>query len=265
MPVAVVRNGDPAARALVGDDGVAVATYLAAEQSWGHAVERLTRAPGATSDDVASLVLRDLRGTVVGTTDRELAGALLTRGASLRRRGLQMERDVVASPPDPAWQWATGDGVHLRGVEVSMADRLAAAMESAYPPDHPDHAMSDPGDTALGDLLDMLAGDVTGPLIPEASAVAETDDGAVAGLVLVTRFGPSAGFAETAWIPDIFVVPAAQRRGIGQLLGRHALAGTAAAGQSRLGLSVSEGNAALRLYLALGFRVVERFVSMRIR
>ena len=55
------------------------------------------------------------------------------------------------------------------------------------------------------------------------------------------------------WITDLFVDPSAQGHGVGRALLGHALTQLTASGRDRLGLAVTLGNPARRLYEALGF------------
>jgi GNAT superfamily N-acetyltransferase len=55
-------------------------------------------------------------------------------------------------------------------------------------------------------------------------------------------------------VADIFVVPAHQGRGLGRTLLLRAVAWSCAAGEPRIGLSVTDGNPAERLYARAGFR-----------
>lgn len=56
------------------------------------------------------------------------------------------------------------------------------------------------------------------------------------------------------WVTEMFVVPTLQNRGLGRRLLAHAAAACAGAGYKRLGLTVTDGNAAERLYRRVGFK-----------
>jgi GNAT superfamily N-acetyltransferase len=101
----------------------------------------------------------------------------------------------------------------------------------------------------------LLEGDgPCGPVLAAASRVVLDADGAIAGVVVVTEMPATAWWAGDPWIPEIFVVSSFQGRGLGGLLLEHAVGSCARAGNARLGLTVSEGNPARRLYERFGFR-----------
>jgi mycothiol synthase len=92
-----------------------------------------------------------------------------------------------------------------------------------------------------------------GPVLAAASRLVLDADGAIAGVVVVTKMPLTAWWAGDPWIPEIFVVSSFQGRGLGGLLLEHAVGSCARAGSERLGLTVSEGNPARRLYERFGF------------
>jgi len=67
-----------------------------------------------------------------------------------------------------------------------------------------------------------------------------------------------------AWVLTLGLADRARGRGLGRALLAWALTGARAAGLPSLGLSVTEGNTAQRLYLAVGFTPVQRVVSVRL-
>jgi GNAT superfamily N-acetyltransferase len=79
--------------------------------------------------------------------------------------------------------------------------------------------------------------------------------GAVVAAVFVTRAEPEAwGWPGGPWVATVLVVPRWQGRGVGRAVMCRAIARCTAAGEARIGLTVTEGNPAERLYHALGFR-----------
>ena len=69
---------------------------------------------------------------------------------------------------------------------------------------------------------------------------------------------------EGAWVLTIGVADRARGLGLGRALLLTALRGTREAGLPCLGLSVTEGNPALRLYEAAGFTLVARVLSLKL-
>ncbi|MFJ6194506.1 GNAT family N-acetyltransferase [Micromonospora sp. NPDC092111] len=99
------------------------------------------------------------------------------------------------------------------------------------------------------------------PPLPGASARVVGPDGRSAGHVLCA--GPVPWTEDgAAWILNLGVAPTAQRRGLGRALLVHALRGAREAGLPGLGLEVTDGNPARRLYDAAGFRVRTRVLSV---
>jgi len=185
------------------------------------------------------------------TTSPEEAAALQAAGARLVRHAHDMVLDLpAAGAAGPRFP----DGLAVRaGVEPSPP--LTRAVLAAYPPGHPD--VGPDGRTyeeADRELAELLAGRSVGPVLPDPSATAADASGAVVGTVIVTRIGPEPwGWSGGAWVAIVAVVPAWQGRGLGRALLERAIARGAAAGEARIGLTVTEGNPAERLYRALGF------------
>ena len=99
----------------------------------------------------------------------------------------------------------------------------------------------------------------TGELHVEVVAV--DAGGAVLGGIMVTLMRPNP-YWDGPWVPDVFVRPDAQGRGIGERLVRYAVAAVADAGHGGLALSVTDGNPARRLYDRVGFRASITFASV---
>jgi GNAT superfamily N-acetyltransferase len=186
------------------------------------------------------------------TTDPDEADALRAAGARLVRHGHDMVLELPAGGSDEA---PLPDGVTLRA-GVAPVPALVRARLAAYPPGHPDAGPSGrPASEHERDVVELLAGRAVGPVLEDASAVAADAAGAVAGAVVVTRVEPEAwGWPGGPWVADVLVVPAWQGRGLGRAMLRRAIARCAAAGEERIGLTVTDGNPAERLYRELGFQ-----------
>jgi GNAT superfamily N-acetyltransferase len=193
--------------------------------------------------DLRDACLRELGGWTV-FEQVELARALFAAGARPRRHATLMTHSLreVPAETDP------------RVVALSAgAAVLMPAHRTAYGPDHPDHAIASQDDP-LGRLL---SGELVGPLL-ECSRMAVVE-GAVVGAALVNDFAgepPEAG----PWLSEIFRDP--EHRGVGRALLRGVLTAAAADGQKALGLVVSHGNPAERLYRAEGFAIVREDISV---
>jgi len=143
----------------------------------------------------------------------------------------------------------------LRVIAVSeAAPRLPSASILAYGSGHPDA----PASVAEAEARwhELLADRAVGPVLePPSVAVVDALGGEVVGAIVVTRLWPESwGWPGGPWVADIFVVPAHQGRGLGRSLLMRAAAWARAAGERQIGLTVSEGNPARRLYASAGFR-----------
>ena len=195
-------------------------------------------------EDVAAVLLDEARGQRVVTGDDALVEALVNGGGTIQRRAHDYEHTVADAPAEWA-ETPAPQGFRLTG-EIDT-DALVEAHTLANPPGHPDHV---PGQDHARELSGLAAGLVLGPLVREASWQVEDDDGAC-GAVLVTD---RPGETRRAWVAELFVHPRHQGRGLGRVLLQRAVAGTRAAGIPALGLVVTDGNPARRLYEAAGFR-----------
>ncbi len=144
-------------------------------------------------------------------------------------------------------------GLRLVGI-AEAGPRLAAASFMAYSRGHPDA----PGslEEAERRSRELLAGESGGPVLDTLSAaIMDTSDQAVVGAAVVTwQEAKPWGWGGGPWVADIFVVPAHQGSGLGRALLLRAVASSAAAGEARIGLTVTDGNPAERLYVSAGFR-----------
>ncbi|WP_248963401.1 GNAT family N-acetyltransferase [Sphaerisporangium perillae] len=200
--------------------------------------------PGAVE-----VILREMPGWVV-SGDEDLGRRLLAAGGRLLRHAHVLSRDLRADPAPPEWA-ETGYGVVA--CDAIPAAEVFPAWRAAYPPEHPDHNAG--GDTAALelDLAPMLAGESYGPLLP-CGGLLLRDDGVAAGVLVADLNGepPFGG----PWILDVFRDPRPRYAGLGAVMLRRALALATLHGLPALGLAVTDGNQARRVYERLGFRRV---------
>ncbi|HVF20432.1 MAG TPA: GNAT family N-acetyltransferase [Mycobacteriales bacterium] len=247
------------------DDGgdVLAAVELVDRLDWLQAdVTAWSRAAGA--DAVAASLATHFPGMRVASTEPELVDALVGAGGRIARRGTQLEYVVAHAPTAPEWlDREERDGVRLVDYRP-VDDEIASAWLAAYPPTHPDHdaALVDTA-AAVADLGATQSGTVTGVFSSAASALAVGRSGEVLGGIMVTLMRPNS-FWDGPWVPDLFVRPDAQRRGIGERLVRYAVAAVAAQNEKGLALSVTDGNPARRVYDRVGFRPGVAFASVTI-
>lgn len=216
-------------------------------------VEPLPRA-AITSDgppaDVADAVVRQLRGHRLAVRDADLADALVERGAELLRASWLMALALPAGVEAP-----DADVRPLR----DAADEYGEIVWRAYPPGHPDHDMLEatPADAART-VQGYLDGRIVGPLLRDASCEAWTD-GRLAGMCVISRMPADDEYGGSAWVTDVCVLPDTQGRGLGRAMLAHAIGRLSTDGEPTLGLAVTRGSPARKLYDSLGF--VERFAA----
>jgi GNAT superfamily N-acetyltransferase len=204
---------------------------------------------------VADKVLDQLRGWLVSVSP-VFGRELLMLGGRLHRHAFTMALDLypVTPEPDPP----------PPGLRFVPCDRPASAIQpaitAAFPPGHPDHVADDgvlpppPGETELEQLLD---GSLVGPLMPCSMLAVNTGDAVVAGC-LVNELAPR------PWITLMFRDPDRSPHGTGALL-LHAVAAQAGqAGIRSIGLAVTAGNPAQRVYERAGFFVLDESLTVHI-
>jgi mycothiol synthase len=216
--------------------------------------ERIARAfqpsPGTPADRAARLGVAELAGCRIKTNDEEAARALIGAGCTLVRAATDMHRGfeepIPASPPAGGWTIVPHD----------WDDDLAAALDAAYGPDHPDRS------DRVGRLRSLTEGERGLAVLPGATARLQDPGGRSAGQVFTV--GPVPWSSEPmSWVLDLAVGPGGQRRGFGAALLAYAIRGTQQAGLTAVGLTVSDGNPARRLYDRMGFRPVLRYFEVR--
>jgi GNAT superfamily N-acetyltransferase len=206
-------------------------------------------AADADPDHVAAAVWSRLPGFRVSVVDREdVAEALVRRGASPGRHLLSMDLDLRAPRP-PARPCA----VPIGPMEVGRTADYGLVVSRAYPPGHLDHEPSDAEpEGAARTVAALLRGEHVGPWLADASFDAR-EDGRILGAILLSEMPPSSTYAGGPWVTEIFVDPEATGRGIGGALLARAVTALIDADRSTLGLAVTVGNPAQRLYEASGF------------
>ncbi|MFF7458003.1 GNAT family N-acetyltransferase [Kitasatospora sp. NPDC008115] len=235
-----------------GADGVALVRYGLGEREgrpWADLLEVVD--PRADLATQVAYVRAEMAGWVV-SGPVGLGQELVRQGAAVLRHGHSMQRELT-DPPAGGWEaWA---GAPLRdGFRAVPCDRAAAALVpatlAAFGPGHPDHRPDEREDDqhALQRLAELLAGQVIGPLLPFSALVVNAADRVVAGAVLTDWDG-------LPWIASVFRDPALGYPGLGRDLLRRTVGAVALAGGTRIGLAVTEGNTARRLYEEMGFTV----------
>ncbi len=131
---------------------------------------------------------------------------------------------------------------------------LARASLEAYAPGHVDAAQGSSLPDAVTTYDRLLQGHTTGPVVQALSSlVIEVPAETVAAAVIVTAPSETSSWKGGPWLCDVFIVPRRQGAGLGRQLLQQLVARCAAEGYERLGLSVTDGNPAERLYQSAGF------------
>ena len=244
-----VVEGPGSARVLLDADGTPVGRYDHAERQGQVSADLFQREPGVSAQHAAAAVLADLRGMRIAG-DEPLGRELIAAGGRVLRHAHLMSHDLSERPafPEPR-------GYRLTGVDRPAAD-LMHAYRAAYPPGHIDYR-GETDEHARRDLEGYLAGGEFGPLV-RGSGLAVAPDGAVVGALLIGTL-PGEAPLNGPWIIEVFRHPA--HRGAGRALLERALAITDV---PALGLMVTEGKPARRLYERLGFRLVHTALVVQI-
>jgi GNAT superfamily N-acetyltransferase len=218
-------------RTLVDADGLPIARFV-------H-VARDTRAVAdlleleVPVDRALPFVLAELRGMRVAGPE-ELGRALVAAGGMLHRHSHAYSHDLKRRPEVPT------------AFELTPVDRPAAELLpvylAAFAPGHPDRIAP----PEAGPHLESIVAGGLGPLL--AGSGLAILDGAVVGAVLIASIADAPPPFGGPWVMEVFRHPGA--RGAGRALLARALALTTGS----LGLAVTDGNPAERLYAALGFK-----------
>ena len=152
-------------------------------------------------------------------------------------------------PPEPR-----PPGYRLTDVD-RPADDMLDAYRAAYPPGHIDHR-DESVERSRADLQGYIEGTEFGPLL-RGSGLAVARDAVVGAILLGTLPGDPP--VNGPWVIELFRHP--DHRGAGRALLERALA---IADGPALGLVVTEGNPARRLYERLGFRLVHTALVVQI-
>lgn len=242
-------------RTLRGPDGAVAGTYLPGTREGLPLADDLAAAPGVSEEALAAAVLAGLPGHIVGAP-APVGERLALAGAQVRRRVSILQRDPRAPLPDaPA-----PDGVRVEPLGGRGPDPLLDAYLGAYGPGHPDHRAGMPRERERELLALLMDGEEIGPLLA-ASQVALREDGTAAGALLLFAFDEVPPPLGGPWVGELFVHPDAPG-GTGSALLASGIAAAARAGLETLGLAVTEGNRARRLYERFGFTEARSLVAV---
>jgi GNAT superfamily N-acetyltransferase len=233
----------PERRTLADADGTPIATFSDVERD-GRRVADLLELEVPVERALAP-ILEQLKGyRVAGPV--ELGQALVQAGGKPARHAHVYSHDL-ARRPEPS----VPDQITLTPLDRPAAEIVPAYL-AAHPPDHPDYPVIADEDSDAW-MAALMAGKYGPMLAGSGLAIA---DGAVVGAVLIADLAdPEPPFAGP-WVMELFRDP--RYPGTGRALLERALSLL----DRDLGLAVTEGNPAARLYERLGFRRVLSALSV---
>ncbi len=237
-------------------DGAAVLRFEAASFDGLIADDAVALAP---LDIVVPIVWRDLAGWQVGSSDNDLIDRLIEGGATPVRHA-NIYRHRINEAERDRWPRPLPSGLRFAALDRSV-EEMAAVSLAAYPSDHPDFETDDLNETASV-LKGLIDGSDLGPLLKDASAVVLDGDSMVAVCILNAMPRPGSSSYEP-WVSEVFRLPNPAYGGTGAALLDRAIAELARAGETSVGLAVTVGNAAERVYRDLGFELAS--TSRRVR
>lgn len=203
----------------------------------------LARVPaGRTADEAADAAVGRLAGWLLATEDPDLAAALLGRGATPIRHAHVMSARTAEHRDAPVIELVPRTSVDVR-------DYLPGWL-AAYPAEHPDHETG-----STDEIIARCWAWYDEPVWLErehrSSGLLVQDGQVVAGIIVSLR--PQPVPYGGPWVHDVWRVPQASEPGTGGLLIAQAMRMLDEDGLATLGLAVSHGNPAQRVYERLGF------------
>jgi ribosomal protein S18 acetylase RimI-like enzyme len=210
-------------------------------------------APGRNVDEAARTVLARNPGWLIATEDSAFAENLRAVGAEQIRHAFVMSAET---------------SVHRDAAVVETVPRASidareflAGWLAAYPAGHPDHEEGTDEDI-LARCWDWYDEPVWREREHRSSGLVVRDGQVIAGIIVSIRPQP-APFGGP-WVHDIWRVPGASEPGTGSALIAQAMRLLDVDGQPVLGLTVSDGNPARRVYERLGFQPVLESWTLRL-
>lgn len=209
------------------------------------------------SVDQAAKQTIDLRpAELIVTPNQEFAEQLLKHGCTLKRHAHAMSLDLTAALLKPRHSEQSRDYKlthQTQFIEQLTADELFDSWSAAYPPGHPDYLEGSRAELTAENLQPLLDGSLLGANHRSSLAVLKEDE-VVAAIMISLREGeaPYGG----PWLSEIWCAPRFQYQGIGRALLEMAITDLIQDRFSSLGLAVSHGNPAQKMYESLGFTQV---------
>ena len=205
-------------------------------------------APERSLDHAARAVMAHCPGWFLSTRDKRLAANLRSAGARQTRHVHVMARSTQPGGPGNAPDALASVTLHLFA-DFEWAEILPS-WKAAYAPGHPDFEPGDDEDLIETELRPYVEREALGPV--HRSTTLATIDGRVTGAIVISLRPEPVPFGGP-WITEVWRDPASPTPGLGAALIGRALAMLCADGFETLGLAVTDGNPARRVYERLGF------------
>ena len=237
-------------RTMLTDQRGGVISYVAKRRGERKQADLAELAPGRTSDDANRALALQCPGWYVSTLDPQLAAAVQASGATPTRHvhvlvARTRPNAVSNEPSRPARHH-----VAFRDFADFAWPEILPSWKAAYAPGHPDYEPGDDEDLIESELRPYVEREALGPV--HRSTTLATIDGRIAGAIVISLRPEPVPFGGP-WITEVWRDPAAPTPGLGaDLIGR-ALTMLCADGFETLGLAVTDGNPARRVYEGLGF------------
>jgi ribosomal protein S18 acetylase RimI-like enzyme len=178
----------------------------------------------------------------------------------LERHFYEMALDLIGRQIEEP---ALPNGFTLEPMAISSLSAYGRIVARAYAGDHVDHQPDDDDPALAAQVLEQsLRGDDLGPWLPSASFHIRCDDGPIVAAIVICNRPHNASNLGGPWISDVFVDPTFAGHGLCTALTTRAAKQLIEDGHTRLGLAVTNGNPAIRVYERVGFRIereVRRF------
>lgn len=196
-----------------------------------------------TIDRAVAAAFEQLPGWWLSSNDDDFIDALLAAGATMVRFAHNYRLDLT----DQHRAWPIDERITALDRPI---EELAELSSLAYPPNHADYEPVDQ-EATIADLNALLTGKVLGPFDHDASGQIVIND-QLAGVCIINIVPEDPPWGGP-WVADLFRRPGADFAGLGELLLRRTIVRLAQRSETKLGLAVSDGNPAERLYQKLGF------------
>ena len=187
------------------------------------------------------------------TPNEEFAEKLVKRGCTLKRHAHAMSLDLTAYPTElfrSQHEQAYQLSYPTQFIEQLTADELFDSWSAAYPLGHPDYLEGSRAELTAENLQPLLDRSLLGANHRSSLAVLQANE-VIAAIMISLREGekPYGG----PWLSEIWCDPRFQHQGIGRALLEMAITDLIEDRFNSLGLAVSHGNPAQKLYESLGF------------